>query len=381
VLDGPRELCQDGSATLEWLDRGERIAAGAVSGARADLGAVRRRFDVVFSVGIVAVPVPENGCVLVIGNAHTIVLNGSNKGQGYRGPLEHSKGVTYRELLHAYRPANQDDVANVLFEFVAPRSTQEVARLFETISALQGLRPTFVCVTCRADSRDENVELVGRIRRETGLEVMAHLVCNGATRDQIDDILNRLDQYEVVNVLALRGDIDDPALYRESVHDGLAHGSDLIRFIARRSHFCIGGACYPEAHIDSKSRVDDIAYMKRKVEAGASFLITQLFFDNQLYVRHVNEARAAGITVPILPGILPITNVHQLAAARVMGASVPQPLECEVMARADDPQAIAQFGVAWATLQCTNLLAGGAPGIHFYTVNRPTRAVLGALVR
>jgi len=265
------------------------------------------------------------------------------------------------------------------FEFVAPRSTQEVARLFEAIGALQGLRPAFVCVTCRADSRDENVELVGRIRRETGLEVMAHLVCNGATRDHIDDILNRLDQYEVVNVLALRGDIDEAALYRESVHDGLAHGSDLIRFIARRSNFCIGAACYPEAHIDSKSRVDDIAYMKRKVEAGASFLITQLFFDNRLYVRHVNEARAAGIMVPILPGILPITNVRQLAAARVLGASVPQQLECEVMARADDPQAIAQFGVAWATLQCTNLLAGGAPGIHFYTVNRPTRAVLGAL--
>ncbi len=120
-------------------------------------------------------------------------------------------------------------------EFVAPRSTQEVARLFETISALQGLRPTFVCVTCRADSRDENVELVGRIRRETGLEVMAHLVCNGATRDQIDDILNWLDQYEVGNVLALRGDIDDPALYRESVHDGLAHTSDLPQ--KRRLHW------------------------------------------------------------------------------------------------------------------------------------------------
>jgi len=267
------------------------------------------------------------------------------------------------------------------FEFMAPRSGDEVQRLFETITELQGLEPTFVCVTCRAQSRDETVELVGRIRRDTDLEVMAHLVCNGATRYQIDHILDRLQRYEVGNVLALRGDIDDPALYAESVRDGLAYGSDLVRFIARRSGFCIGGACYPEGHVEAKSRVHDVAYTKLKVEAGASFLVTQLFFDNQLYFRHVQEARAAGIGVPILPGIFPITSVRQLSAIRALGASIPEQLEFEVMRRAGDPHAVAQFGVAWSTLQCTNLLAGGAPGVHFYTFNRSpaTRAILRAL--
>jgi methylenetetrahydrofolate reductase (NADPH) len=266
------------------------------------------------------------------------------------------------------------------FEFMAPRSQDEVARLFEAISDLKGLGPTFVCVTCRHSSRDATVELVGKLRRETDLEVMAHVACYGTTRAEMSDLLDRLQLYGVDNVLALRGDIEDASLYERSVRENLAHASDLVELIARRPAFSVGGACYPEGHPEA-SRQDDVRFAKLKQDAGAAFFITQLFFENQAYFSYVKAARSAGITVPILPGIFPITSAKQIRAVRRMGAGVPEQLEAEIDARADDPGAVAQFGVAWATLQCTNLLAGGAPGIHFYTFNRSpaTRAILGAL--
>ena len=262
-----------------------------------------------------------------------------------------------------------------------PLSQEEAIRLFDTIAELKEMKPTFVCVTCRHSSRDATVELVGKIRRETGFEVMAHLVCYGSTRRDIGALVDRLQFYGVDNILALRGDIEDASIYERSVRENLANASDLVELIARRGTFSIGGACYPEGHGEANSLDDAVHYAKLKQDAGASFFITQFFFDNQAYFSYVKAAREAGISVPILPGILPITNAKQLGAARRMGAVVPGRLEAEISARADDPGAVAQFGVAWATLQCTNLLAGGAPGIHFYTFNRSpaTRAILGAL--
>ncbi len=256
-----------------------------------------------------------------------------------------------------------------------------MVRLFDTISELEVLEPAFVCVTCRHSSRDATVELVGKLRRETGFEVMAHLACYGSTRREIGELLDRLQLYGVDNVLALRGDIEDPTVYERSVRDNLAYASDLVELIARRGTFSIGGACYPEGHSEAGNADDATRFAKLKQDAGASFFITQFFFDNQAYFSYVKAARAAGITVPILPGIFPITSAKQLAAIRRMGPAVPERLEAEIRARADDPGAVAQFGVAWATLQCTNLLAAGAPGIHFYTFNRSpaTRAILGAL--
>ena len=163
---------------------------------------------------------------------------------------------------------------------------------------------------------------------------------------------------------------------------GLSYSVELIRLIRERFDFCVGAACFPETHPDAPDRASDLGYARAKVEAGASFLITQLFFDNELYFDFVEDARAAGVDVPIIPGIMPITNYGQIKRFTEMcGASIPDELAAQLDGRADDPEAVAELGVAYATLQCSDLLARGAPGIHFYTLNRSpaTRAILAAL--
>jgi methylenetetrahydrofolate reductase (NADPH) len=262
------------------------------------------------------------------------------------------------------------------FEFMAPRSPAETERLFQAAADLRALEPSFVCVTCRTGRHEETLSIVRRIKSESGFETMAHLVCDGLEVADIDEFVGRLRSAGISNILALRGDRDPGQTVGP-----IRHASDLVGLLARYKEICVGAACYPEGHVESRSRAADLRYALRKVEMGASFLITQLFFDNDHFFRFVAEARAAGIEVPIVPGIMPITNAKQIQRARAMGASVPEQLERDVLLRQDDPDAVAQFGVAWASLQCTSLLAAGAPGIHFYTFNRSpaTRAILGAL--
>jgi methylenetetrahydrofolate reductase (NADPH) len=183
-------------------------------------------------------------------------------------------------------------------------------------------------------------------------------------------------------VLALRGDPPRGQTDWTPHPGGLSYSIELIRLINQQFDFSIGAACFPEVHPDAADRASDLSYARRKVEAGASFLITQLFFDNELYFDFVDDAREAGIDVPIVPGIMPITNVKQIKKITGMcGATIPQELERELDGRADDPEAVAELGVAYATLQCSDLLARGAPGIHFYTLNRSpaTRAILAAV--
>jgi methylenetetrahydrofolate reductase (NADPH) len=185
------------------------------------------------------------------------------------------------------------------------------------------------------------------------------------------------------NVLALRGDPpkDQPTFM--PAPDGFAHGNELMEFIRERGHtFCVGGACYPEAHLESGGLDEDIARTRAKVEAGAEFLITQLFFDNAFYFHFVERARKAGITCPIVPGLMPITNFAQIERiTRMCGATVPMRLRLALEKRKDDPEAILQLGVAHATLQAADLLANGAPGVHFYTLNRSraSRMIVTAL--
>lgn len=263
------------------------------------------------------------------------------------------------------------------FEFMAPRSDSEVDTLFQAAEQLRELQPAFVCVTCRAPRHRETLNLVHRIQQDTGIPAMAHLVCKGCSVGDVESLLTEMNQNRIVNVLALRGDGGDA----DFSGSDLKYASELIAIAARQRGVCIGAACYPEGHVESSDPASDLQYTKLKADLGASFLITQFFFDNRHYFAFVKAARAVGITVPILPGIMPITNAKQLSRIAEMGASVPQALSNEILTRADDPQAVAQLGVAWATLQCTNLLAEGVPGIHFYTFNRSaaTRAILGAL--
>ncbi len=272
------------------------------------------------------------------------------------------------------------------FEFFPPKTDAGVESLFESIRALRPLAPSFVSVTWGAGGNvgGRSQEILARIARESELTAMAHLTCAGVSVDELRATLSSFRAANIKNVLLLRG--DPPRGVREFTPHahGLAHASDLIQ-LAREGDgapLCIGGACYPEGHIESKDPLDDLRHLKAKVDAGAQFLITQLFFDNRCYFDFVGRARAAGITVPILPGIMPITNVDQVERFTALcGASVPPKLAAAMRVRRSDPEAALQLGVAWATLQCADLLRRGAPGIHFYTLNRSpsSRAILAAL--
>ena len=272
----------------------------------------------------------------------------------------------------------------VSFEFFPPRTAAGEAALFEAIEELRPLDPTFVSVTYGAggSTRDKTVEITGRIKNDLRIEAMAHLTCVGASRAEIGGVLDRLRAQGIENVLALRGDPPQGADRFERPPDGFGYANELAAFVRARYPFCIGGACYPEPHPETPDLDTGIEHLRLKVRAGAEFLISQLFFDNRLYFRFVDKARAAGIEVPIIPGIMPVTNVEQIERfTRTIGATIPAGYRAELQNRKDDPDAVIEMGVAYATAQCRDLLDGGAPGIHFYTLNKSpaTRRIMKAL--
>jgi methylenetetrahydrofolate reductase (NADPH) len=282
------------------------------------------------------------------------------------------------ELLDAKRPSFS-------FEFFPPKDDAGVENLFAVVESLQVYRPAYVSITYGAggSTRARTIELAKRIKRESGLEVLAHVTCVGSTEAELRATFRELHEGGIENVLALRGDPPRGSTSFEAAEGGFAHATDLIALVAREFPFCIGGAAYPEKHPEAATFESDLAVARRKQDAGAEFLITQLFFDNAAYASFVARARAAGITIPIVPGIMPITNYQQIERFVAMcGAAIPAPLRAELEARRNEPEAVAALGVAYAALQCAELLAQGAPGIHFYTLNKSpsTRAVVSALL-
>jgi len=271
------------------------------------------------------------------------------------------------------------------FEFFPPKTEQGEANFWRAVHELRPLDPAFVSVTYGAggSTKDKTLEMVTRVRREFGLEAMPHFTCVGATVEQLRDQLDAMRAAGLENVLALRGDPPPGQEEWVKTEGGLEFSAELVTMIkSSYPEFAIGGACFPETHIHATSAEDDLYYLKEKVDAGAQFLITQLFFDNGLYFDFVRRARDVGIDVPIVPGIMPITNVKQLERMTSMcGATIPARLRRELVSRNSQPDAVGDFGVAYATMQCADLLRGGAPGIHFYTLNRSpaTRAILSAL--
>jgi methylenetetrahydrofolate reductase (NADPH) len=270
------------------------------------------------------------------------------------------------------------------FEFFPPKTDEGQRNLEAALQDLKEDQPDYVSVTYGAGgtTRERTVEITKWIKEELGLEAMAHLSCVGESTDRIREILEEIGQAGIENVLALRGDPPRGETEWKPHPDGLHYSTELTSLISKDYDYAIGGACFPEVHPEAKDRDSDIGFLKQKVDAGASFLITQLFFDNELYFDFVARVREAGVEVPIVPGIMPITNYSQIKTITGMcGATIPAELSRELDERAEDAEAVAELGTAFAALQCHDLLARGAPGIHFYTLNKSpaTRAILAAL--
>jgi methylenetetrahydrofolate reductase (NADPH) len=270
------------------------------------------------------------------------------------------------------------------FEFFPPKTDDGERNLRAALKELARLEPDFVSVTYGAggSTRERTVEITKWIKQELEIEAMAHLSCVGTSREELAAILDDIAEGGIDNVLALRGDPPRGETEWRPHPGGLQYSTELAALISAGYPFGIGAACFPEVHPDAPDQAHDLHFLKQKVQSGVSFLITQLFFDNELYFRFIEEARAAGVEVPIIPGIMPITDVKQIKTITGMcGASIPDALLAQLEARAGDPDAVLQLGVSYATLQCAELLARGAPGIHFYTLNRSpaTRAILSAL--
>ncbi len=271
------------------------------------------------------------------------------------------------------------------FEFFPPKTDEGAANLMRTAQDLKSsVEPDFISVTYGAggSTRERTHSVVTDIQNDLGITGMAHLTCVGASRDELGAVVERLETSGVRNVLALRGDPPEGADEFQVHAGGFAHATDLIAYLRDNHDVCIGGACYPEAHPESTSSADDLRFAKWKQDSGASFLTTQLFFDPALYFDFADRARGAGIEIPIVPGIMPVTNVGQVQRfTKMCGASLPETLLERLRPVRDDPGAVMATGIEFAITQCRELLERGAPGIHFYTLNKShaTRSVLAAL--
>ncbi|MFA5975383.1 MAG: methylenetetrahydrofolate reductase [NAD(P)H] [Elusimicrobiota bacterium] len=280
------------------------------------------------------------------------------------------------QLLTAGRPLFS-------FEFFPPKDDPSAADLMAVIRDLKQLQPDFVSVTYGAggSTRRKTLELVTRIKRDIGIEPVAHLTCVGHSKTEIRDILQEFTDNGIENILALRGDPPRGQTAFVSHPDGFRHANELAETVARKG-FCFGVAGYPEKHPEAPTMEEDLRHLKRKVDTGASFITTQLFFHNTRYFDFVSRARAIGIQIPILAGIMPITNYSQIQRfTQLCGATMPVSLTEELQPVQEDLNAVSRIGIRYAAQQCRELLQKGAPGIHFYTLNksRSTREILGHL--
>jgi methylenetetrahydrofolate reductase (NADPH) len=259
------------------------------------------------------------------------------------------------------------------FEFFPPKSSEGFEQLFITIGQLESCQPTYVSVTFGAggSTRAQTIDLVGRIKNEIGLETMAHLTCVGSSQEELRSVLDTLQEKGIKNILALRGDPPQGQEKFEKPENGFAYANELVEFIRKHYDFCVGVAGYPEGHVECLDKKVDLENLKRKVDAGADFIVTQLFFDNRFYFDFVERARNIGISIPIIPGIMPILNVKQTQRfTKMCGSTIPETLMKQLESSQDEPEAVRRIGIEHATLQCELLLQEEAPGIHFYTLNR-----------
>ena len=260
----------------------------------------------------------------------------------------------------------------ISFEFFPPRNADGIPGVLDTVNELTSYCPDFISVTYGAggSTRHFTEQITIEAKQSAGVEVMAHLTCVGQTVDELDTVLQRLDDAGIENVIALRGDPPRGEEYFTATEGGFSHASDLVTHIHANYEFGIAAACYPEGHTEAESLERDLQYAKLKVDKGADFLITQLFFDNADYFAFADRAVASGIDVPVIPGILPVLSAPQIRRFTALcGSKIPTDLDAELDRLADD-DAVRDLGVEYAARQVEELWAAGVPGVHFYVLNR-----------
>ena len=262
---------------------------------------------------------------------------------------------------------------SISFEFFPPRNERGHRAFFRSLDRLSAFRPSFVSVTYGAGGSTKEVteEMVVGVLRDTPLLPMAHLTCSAQTRREVDEVLRRLDSAGIENVIALRGDPPRGSDRFVPLEDGFAHATDLIRHIRANYDLGVAAACYPETHPEAVSPESDLEFAKMKVDLGAEFLVTQLFFDNRDFFGFVDRARQAGIEAPIIAGIMPILSASQIRRMTALcGAGIPPALDAKLSRHEDDDDAVRELGIEHATRQVRDLWDNGVDGIHFYALNR-----------
>lgn len=258
------------------------------------------------------------------------------------------------------------------FEVFPPKPEMPISTVYKTIDEIEYLKPSFISVTYGAggSNRSRTIEISSHIKNKTGIEALSHLTCVSSSKDDINLILDSLEKENIENILALRGDPPKDIQNFDFSTQEFKHASDLISHIAKRN-FCIGTSCYPETHLESLSREDDISYLKIKVDSGVNFLISQLFFNNDIFLNFVEEVRRKGINCPISAGIMPILNANQIKRMTLMcGASIPKKLIRILNKYENNPDDLSKAGVHFAIEQIHALIKNEINGIHIYTMNK-----------
>lgn len=291
------------------------------------------------------------------------------------------------KIQELFEPGNPNNPGRAIlsFEVFPPKRDLPIESIYGQLSSLCALKPDFISVTYGAGGKGSNnrtAEIATRIKHNYGVESVAHLTCVSNTKEDVDRITEELRLNGIENILALRGDLPEGGELAED----FAHASDLAAYLTEKGGFDIAGACYPEVHPESAGEVDDILNLKKKVDAGASHLVSQLFFDNEIFYRFRDKCTLAGIDVPIEAGIMPVIKKEQIQRmVTLCGASLPAPFVRVMNRYGDDPEQMRDAGIAYAIQQIIDLLAAGVDGIHLYTMNNPyvatqiTEAVRGLL--
>lgn len=262
----------------------------------------------------------------------------------------------------------------ISLEIFPPKPETPIDTIIDTIDALSDLKPAFISVTYGAGgtSKGHTVKIADIIKNKYGIEALAHLTCIGSKRSEIDAVIEQLRLCGIENIMALRGDLPIGSGSELMEQAEYRYAKDLIAHIKESDDFCIGAACYPECHIECRDSVQDLKNLKKKFECGADFLITQLFFDNNLYYSFIEKLDILGVDLPVSAGIMPVINKKQIERITgLCGASIPVKFKRILDKYGDNPAALKEAGIAYATEQIIDLLSSGADGIHLYTMNRP----------